>query len=111
MRLIDADALNAVFINVADHLEEQGKTEFASMFRCAVGYVNNAATVAEILQCKDCEYYEKNAFGMKSKDKMFCGKCGGLTRNSGEDFCSYAKKREGAEGKDINVRTKKEADK
>lgn len=65
MRLIDADKLNDVFINVADHLEESGRNDMASIFRCAVGYVNmqpdvDAAAYFDaadrIKPCPNCRY-------------------------------------------------------
>lgn len=97
MRLIDADALNDVFVNVADHLEEKGRTDMAAMFRCAVGYVGTQPTVAEILRCKDCKHFKRNS-GMTSVSPN--GYCFNLNETMNAcDFCSYGEKR------------KKEADK
>lgn len=45
----------------------------------------------EVVRCKDCKCYEE----MKSENACFCNKFGGYVTE--HDYCSRAKKKEGAE--------------
>lgn len=49
------------------------------------------ADVVEVVRCKDCKCYEE----MKSENACFCNKFGGYVTE--HDYCSRAKKKEGAE--------------
>ena len=88
MRLIDADdALKRV--KPYEPSDEEWIVTGGTALRLICKAIDNAPTVdaAPVVQCRDCDHL----FG------TLCAVCGLLPRKP-DDFCSYGKRKEGADG-------------
>ena len=87
MRLIDADALKS-------YMDECSKeTKFRVYYGYAESFINDSPTIdaVPVVRCRECKHCRK----MIGNSYHYC-----VTHNTkmySEDFCSYGKRKEGAE--------------
>lgn len=88
MRLIDADKLQAFPIRANRCDKEHANTHFINGIESVMEYAELLPTVdaAPVVWCKDC----KHEFGGSC---IICG----FQKRKPDDFCSYGKRKEGAE--------------
>ena len=98
MRLIDADALLDEFLKRYTEMERNGNLVFAA---CEIkqdfaDMISNVPTedVVEVVRCKDCKYGDWDS---EPNDAMVCMRTKDGFWRSGNDFCSYGERKEGAE--------------
>lgn len=94
MRLIDADALQALFNVVSTSLLGDAElckdTEhMVRAFIMTTEMIQDAPTIdaVPVVRCKDCKYYKP--------DEYECGCDYGLPCVKADDFCSYGERRTG----------------
>ena len=98
MRLIDADALLDEFLKRYTERERNRNLVFAA---CEIkqdfaDMISNVPTVdaVEVVQCKDCKFGDWDS---KPNDAMVCMRTKDGFWRSGNDFCSYGERKEGAD--------------
>lgn len=97
-RLIDANSILDNFLKRYTEMERDGNLVFAA---CEIkqdfaDMVSNAPTVdaVEVVRCKDCKYGDWDS---EPHDAIVCMRTKDGFWRSGNDFCSFGKRKEGAE--------------
>ena len=87
MRLIDADALIAL-------IKKRIKNSMIIGWLCSI--IRDAPTIdaVPVVRCKDCKFGDWDS---KPNDAMVCMRTKDGFWRSGNDFCSFGKRKEGAE--------------
>ena len=87
MRLIDADALIAL-------IKKRIKNSMIIGWLCSI--IRDAPTIdaVPVVRCKDCKFGDWDS---EPNDAMVCMRTKDGFWRSGNDFCSYGKRKEGAD--------------
>ena len=88
MRLIDADALQNILLPITTALEHEYGSLGGAVSGC-MKHIDNAPTIDAtlVVRCKECKYRD----GTPGQPNIMCGQM------HDDDFCSYGKRKEGAD--------------
>ena len=94
-RLIDAYALQNILLPITTALEHEYGSLGGAVSGC-MKHIDNAPTVdaVSVVRCKDCKF---GYWDSEPHDAMVCMRTKDGFWRSGNDFCSYGKRKEGAE--------------
>lgn len=97
-QMIDANSILDNFLKRYTEMERAGNLVFAA---CEIkqdfaDMISNAPTVdaVEVVRCKDCKYGDWDS---EPHDAIVCMRTKDGFWRSGNDFCSYGKRKEGAD--------------
>ena len=87
-RMIDANAL----ISYIDECSKESR--FRVYYGYAKSFIDDAPTVDAVpaVRCRDCKHFKRNL-----ENDTYCSSVNGLTDPEEDDFCSYGKRKEGAD--------------
>lgn len=101
-KYIELEALMNIPIRRDHYDKKNGDVNFINGIEFVLEYAEYlpAADVAEVVRCKDCEYYDKKYHQCKLHSKEPDQYSAGFIFNMQEDdFCSYGKRKENDNGK------------